>query len=201
MLDTQHLVPAMLYSVALLPPARVSEPLAAIRARLDPEHAPKTTPHITLKQPFATETNALNEAALVRALSRACARHPSFQLELEGVSFFESPRFGCVLYIGARACPQLHALSAALVHAIAELGHKTLGLELEHENRLFFPHLTLAQGLGRQEAEHAQRELSELGSYAFSAERVVVGRCGPDGVWERPYELGLDRSQHSLDLH
>ena len=190
----------MPYSVALLPPPWVSAPLAAIRAGLDPEHAVNTTPHITLKQPYSMRATASHEAALARSLSRACARHASFPMTLEGVSFFESPRYGCVLYIGARDGPPLHRLSSALVHAIADLRHETPGLDAERENQLFLPHLTLAQGLRREDAVRAQRELVDLGSYSFEAERVVIGRCGSDGVWATPFEFGLPRSLPNVDV-
>lgn len=151
----------MHYSIALLPPPHVSKPLAAVRAAFDPEHASKTMPHVTLKQPFAcAEPGPPSEALLFQGVAAACARQPAFPVRLNRVGAFESPRYGCVVYYGVDPCDPLMQLSRAMVEAMRKLGHVTDRLTPDVENRLFFPHLTLAQGLSTQAADQAMRTLS-----------------------------------------
>jgi len=204
--------PAVLYSLALLPPLSVAQPLAQWRARLHPDYAPKISPHITVKQPFVRQESAdqsaydsphasapQHEAELMRALGRCISTHTAFTLQLETPSFFSSSRYGSVVYLGVRRSAALDALSFTLVHAVAALGYITHGLDPERENGLFFPHLTLTQGLSKADAERAVAMLGSAADCSFLATRLVVGRAGDDGVWHRPYELSLAPSVQRSD--
>lgn len=186
---------AMLYSFALLPPAVVSDPCAAARARFDPDHAGKTVPHITMKQPFELRASLSGgEARLIECIKQVAAAREPFVVELGRVDVFHTSRFGSVVHLAVAPSDALSGLHAGLVRTIAALELPTAGLDADQEERLFYPHLTLAQGLTPAQASSVVRELTAPWPRSFVAVDLVVGRCGSDGVWHRPFVLQLGTS-------
>lgn len=178
----------MLISFAILPPPALAAPLASLRARLDPHHAPRTTPHVTLKQPFVL-TDSGQQDALVSRVAHVCSRVAGFELTTREVSMFESPVFGAVVHLRVELSDALHALQRLLVSTVAELG--VVNHEPEREVRLYYPHLTLAQGLSVEAGRAALVELGQLEESSFRVEQVVIGCCADDGVWTIPHRLPL----------
>ncbi|MET0283448.1 MAG: 2'-5' RNA ligase family protein [Polyangiales bacterium] len=173
----------MLVSFALVPPASLSTTFAALRAQLDPEHAAKTIPHLTMKQPF--ETDQLDD---VRACV-AALRLPAVAIDLREAGVFDTPQFGAVLHLHAPRTPALDALHLTLLHAVAHLAHS--GPRLEVEDRVFYPHLTLAQGLTPARAREALASLTLQLPIAFEARELVMGVRDERGVWNRPHSFAL----------
>ncbi|HEX5657302.1 MAG TPA: 2'-5' RNA ligase family protein [Polyangiales bacterium] len=176
----------MLVSFALAPPPELAQTFAVLRAQLDPEHAPKTIPYLTVKQPF--ETGDL-EAVLerVRALR---LREVSIVLRESGV--FDTAQFGSVLHLHAPRTPELDALHTALLQALADVSQS--GPRPEVEDRVFYPHLTLAQGLEAAVAREALGKLTLALPIAFEARELVMGVRDEQGVWNRPHTFALSAS-------
>ena len=181
-----------MHGCALFPPPEYAAPLAAIRARFDPVHATKTVPHITLKQGFAGPAfDSAEEQALVAAVVAAARPFAALHVELDRVDSFGSPEFGGVVYARVLSGPELGALSAAIVNAVSALGYATPQFPAEHENELFFPHLTLAQGLAPHEVDAMLAALGRWRPLQFRARLVGLGRCDADGVWRTPFTCRL----------
>jgi 2'-5' RNA ligase len=189
---TPSKVARMLHALALLPPLHIAEPLAAIRARFDVEHAAKTVPHVTLKQPFELPAGvARGELMLLDVTRQVCSEHRTFAIELSEISVFHSQAFGSVVHVKVVLGEALRALHAALVRRLAS---SELARQTDHganEQRQFYPHLTLAQGLTRERASLVLRELPACWPGSFLASEVVIGRRDEDGVWHRPHVLAL----------
>lgn len=182
-----------MHGCALFPAPEHAAPLAAIRARFDPVHARKTVPHITLKQGFTGPIfDSVEEQALVAAVLGAASGFSSMRVELDRLESFSSPEYGGVVYARVVARPELSALAAAIVNAVAELGYATPAFPAEHENALFFPHLTLAQGLAPGAVEAMLSALSNWQPLQFRAHTVGLGRCDGEGVWRTPFTCRLD---------
>lgn len=132
----------MLVSLALLPPQDLSRMCAALRAQLDPEHAAKTIPHLTMKQPFVCEAEAFEQVVL--RIATLCEQQRALQIELRQAGVFDTAAFGSVLHLHAPRTHELDSLHRAILHALADLSGE--GPTPESEDRVFYPHLTLGQG-------------------------------------------------------
>ncbi|HAP38665.1 MAG TPA: hypothetical protein DCQ94_02795 [Nitrospira sp.] len=183
---SEVLVPE-LHSFALVPEGPLADLLAAQRARFDPVHAAVTVPHVTMKLACMLNGSALpTHEALITWLARECLKQPPFPVHLGEVGTFESCNgHGHVLYIAVRATAPLIELHDRLVQRVALAGVKTAGLSIEREVAMFFPHLTLAQGLS---ADAAREVLSiakrEHVASAFVADRLVTARSVDGTRWE-----------------
>jgi 2'-5' RNA ligase len=182
----------LLHSLAILPPADLATRWSAVRASYDREHAAKTVPHITLKQPF-TLTGELpaRESAMVERLRETCALHGHFSLDLQDVAVFVSRVHGHVVHVKVALSAPLRALQHAIVRLLAREHYTAETDDPAQEERLFYPHLTLAQGLTDEQARRMLQELAATWASSFDAVAVVVGRRGANGVWQRPYVLPL----------
>lgn len=182
-----------LYAMALVPPPALSDACAAVRRQWDREHSDKTFPHITLKQPFTfAEHSAEREAELLLLVHRVCAAHRALQVQLESVSSFESPAHGNVVHVQVALSPAMHALQQALTKAVFSIDGRTAAMTPEQEIEVFYPHLTLAQGLTKTAAAALlATALPAIERQTFLAKSVVVGRCRADGVWEKIADFSL----------
>ncbi len=92
--------------------------------------------HLTLK--FLGEVRPQAMAEVEGAMARVAARTGPFTLFLEGFGAFPTLRRPRVIWMGARATPELRCLKQDLEWALAECG-------FEAETRDFHPHLTLGR--------------------------------------------------------
>jgi 2'-5' RNA ligase len=171
------------WSFALVPPEPLARVLTRQRARFDPAHA-TTIPHITMKLAFVIGEGALaTYSDLVGWLEQECWHQRPFEVQLGEVGVFSScSGYGHVVYIAVNPTPALVELHARLVQGLADVGARTSGVSAKREMALFFPHLTVAQGLSAVAAQ----EVLEIARYeyvpvVFMADRLVVGRS-EDGV-------------------
>jgi 2'-5' RNA ligase len=128
---------------------------------------------------------------LVACIAGLCAEQSPFTVELGDVDVFDTAAFGSVVHLVVILSDALRELHAALVRAVSALELSTSGLDTAAEERLFYPHLTLAQGLTPEGARAAVRALDGPWPRAFVAADLAIGRCGDDGVWHRPLGLRL----------
>ncbi|HRG50626.1 MAG TPA: 2'-5' RNA ligase family protein [Pseudomonadales bacterium] len=179
--------PAFIYAMALVPPPDISAACAAIRKQFDPSRSNKTFPHITLKQPLTMMGNQKTaEQALLQATKNICMQHHPLQIALEKVDRFDSPTHGTVVHVRVTLSPELRQLQQKLVQAISAIGGITEHLTVAQEIQTYYPHLTLAQGLSHEAATLAMA--SNTGAVTqkqFTADSIVVGRCGADQVWKK----------------
>lgn len=181
-----------LYGCALLPPLAEAEPLARIRARFDPGHAAHSQPHVTLKQPFlGPEAGSAAERVLVESVTRATARFAPLTIRLAELGSFGSPIHGHVVYAKAEGGAQIYALARALIDAVEASGFRTPNLPVAHEKELYFPHLTLAQGLSAPAAEAMLAQLIDFEPRSFVIHSVGIGRRLGDGTWLTPFACKL----------
>jgi hypothetical protein len=92
--------------------------------------------------------------------------------------------YGYVVYVPVRATPALIGLHVRLVQGLADGGARTSGVGVEREVAMFFPHLTLAQGLtveGAQQALAIARR--ELAPARFLADRLVTAWSADGDRW------------------
>jgi 2'-5' RNA ligase len=173
------------WSFALVPPEPLARVFAEQRARFDPAHA-ATIPHITMKLAFVIGVGALaTHNDLVGWLERECRRQRPFEVQLGEVGVFSScSGYGHVVYIAVNLTPALAELHARLVQGLADVGAWTSGASVEREMVMFFPHLTLAQGVSAATARKilnvARREHMPA---TFVADRLVLGRSDDGVAW------------------
>lgn len=180
--------PLPLYAMALMPPPDISAVCADVRRQFDPERSDKTFPHITLKQPFMfPDDAAAHEKALLLATQRVCSHHAALTVQLGEISSFDSPVHGSVVHVQVTLSSSLHRLQQALTEAVAAIGGITTHLTPALETRVYYPHLTLAQGLSHAAAAAAMagENIPAFNQQQFVAHQVVVGRCGEDQVWQQ----------------
>jgi len=182
--NTRH---AFIYAMALVPPPEISATCSEIRKQFDPSRSNKTFPHITLKQPFTMVGDQKTaEQALLQATKNICAQHHPLQVDLEQVDRFDSPVHGAVVHVRVTLSPALQQLQQKLVQAISAVGGMTEHLTVVQEIQTYYPHLTLAQGLSHEAAALAMTSNTDaVTQKQFTADSIVVGRCGADQVWEK----------------
>lgn len=175
------------HSFALVPQEPLAGRFAAQRARFDPVHAAVTVPHVTMKLACVLTESALpTHEALITWLTCECLNQRPFQVHLGEVGTFEScSGHGHVLYIAVRPTAPLIDLHDRLVRRVVLAGAKTAGLSIEQEVAMFFPHLTLAQGLSAAAAQEAlalAREEHVVST--FLADRLVTAHSVDGRRWE-----------------
>lgn len=178
---------SILHSFALLPEEPLARVFATQRARYDPVHASMTVPHVTMKLACVLgEGPPATHEDLITWLIRECRDQRPFEVQLGDVGIFEScSGYGYVLYVAVRPTPPLVELHDRLVHALARAGAKTAGLSIEQEVSMFFPHLTLAQGLsvaGAQESLALAWEEHVVST--FLADRLVTAHSVDGRRWQ-----------------
>ncbi len=173
------------WSFALVPPEPLARVFAGQRARFDPSHA-ETVPHITMKLAFVIGEGTLaTHNDLVGWLERECRHQRPFEVQLGEVGVFSScSGYGHVVYIAVSLTPALIELHARLIQGLADVGARTSGVTVEREMAMFFPHLTLAQGLSAVTARkilNVARREHVLAT--FIADRLVLGRSEDGVAW------------------
>lgn len=185
-----------MYSMALIPPPDLSDIYNNIRQKFDSERVNKTFPHITLKQPFIfADADPIHEQKLLEAMKLLCHQQKPFDVQIDNIDMFDSPAHGSVVHLQIHNTPLLSALQSAIVRAVNNIGGITEKLLPEQEEKIYYPHLTLAQGLSRAAAEAAIASIDThtMGHSAFRVQQLVVGRCGSDQVWQKIAELDFTK--------
>ncbi len=175
------------HAFGLLPTERLARGFAAQRARFDQSHASPTVPHVTMKQPFVLgEGQLTTHDDFVEWLNRECCLQRPFEVQLDDVGVFDSRSgYGHVVYVRVRVTPSLIELHDRLVRALAQAGARTSGITAENEVALFFPHLTLAQGLSASAARDVLALVQrEHVASTFMADRLVIARSREGTRWE-----------------
>lgn len=177
--------PSRRYSFALVPPEPLARVFAGQRDRFDQGHA-TTIPHVTMKLSFGLGEGILKtQDDLGRWLERECRGQPPFEVWLDEAGMFGAcSGYGYVVYVPVRATPALIELHARLVQGLADGGARTAGVSVERELAMFFPHLTLAQGLTAEEAQLALMVARrELAPAMFLADRLVTAWSADGERW------------------
>lgn len=123
---------------------------------------PANNMHLTLK--FLGEVSSGNVEALAGMLRTEAARHPRFEMTVDSLGAFPNLHRPRVIWVGAKAPPDLFALQKAIEAETRQLGYPT-------EDRSFSPHLTL----GRI-AQNARPE--EVAQVARVVEDLKIGELG-----------------------
>jgi len=92
--------------------------------------------HLTLK--FLGDVSPVNVDILKQMLTMESAQHPAFDLRVEGIGSFPTPKRPRVLWVGLNAPAALSSLAHGIETASAKLGYPT-------EERGFSPHLTIGR--------------------------------------------------------
>ena len=112
--------------------------------------------HVTLK--FLGEIRPERIAELEAVVERVASATAPFTLVLEGFGAFPTLRRPRVIWMGARATPELRCLKQDLEWALADCG-------FEAETRAFHPHLTLGRADAGDRAgafRHLEERVAEL---------------------------------------
>lgn len=139
--------------IAVAVPDRVSAALAALRRKLEPDHAGvkwvvEKDLHLTLL--FLGEVDQLDLVPICRAVKEVAGRHGPFALDVTGVGGFPNTRRPKVLWagIGGDGVEDLKAIHADLETVLMDLGH------YRREERAYTPHLTLGR-ISQEERDEA----------------------------------------------
>src|SRR5512140_1884589 len=92
--------------------------------------------HLTLK--FLGDVSPSSLDLIKQMLLTEASQFPTFEVEVEGLGCYPSPRRPRVLWVGLKAPAELVSLQRAIEAAAARLGY-------ESEERDFSPHLTIGR--------------------------------------------------------
>jgi len=174
----------MKYSIGLIPPHDISRKLSNVRREIDPEHAIKTIPHITLKQPFNL-LNGVSKQILINRVDALEIRFIPISIFLESLSRFYSPIYQNVIYLKVGMNRELMTLQSDIVLSLSEIAVEHPQLQTQREIEVFYPHLTLAQGLDDDVVEGVmERCASQFEQIEFMAEKLVVASSDQEGNWK-----------------
>lgn len=126
-------------------------------------------PHLNLRQPFDW---LYEEEALKIALSGILRGHPPFRLRLGGWGYFPQG----VVYLRAYGGTPFRRL----YHAFEPLAPPLK----EIEGPSYIPHITLALGLSKEEAQELVRRLPPPPRRSFWVREVALARDGDEGHLE-----------------
>ena len=104
--------------------------------------------HITLK--FLGDTSKASMDELTRILHMEADAHADFDIHINGLRSFPSPKRAHVLYIGIQDSAELEALQRGIETACARIG-------FEPETRRFSPHLTIGRVRQRISTSNLQK--------------------------------------------
>lgn len=127
-----------LYFIALVPTPKIKEEVTQLKIliaeRFHSKQALKSPPHITLHMPFKWKKSKLDKLKAV--MEKMNSNIESFNLELDGFSFFE-PR---VVYVDVKKNEALESLQKRVV----DLCRRELNLDnANYKDRPFRPHMTI----------------------------------------------------------
>jgi 2'-5' RNA ligase len=126
--------------------------------------------HLTIK--FLGDVAATRIEDVKRAVERAAAGRPAFEIEVGGTGCFPAPRNPRVLWVGLTAIPgPLRDLHSALESELAREG-------FPKEAKKFSPHLTIGRVRNPQNAGRLAEELIRKGfePESFHAVEIIVMR-------------------------
>jgi 2'-5' RNA ligase len=152
-----------------------------IYERYGGNHGLRQPPHITVKAPFATADLDAHE----RYLDALARRTDRFEVQLEGIAFFEEP--DAVAFVDVMANARLTELTAAILR---ELAPEATPSPYEASDSVHY-HLTLAF-LEAGMLARAKRDYAAVTPrFAFTADRLglFVGLGGADWVVARVASL------------
>jgi 2'-5' RNA ligase len=160
--------------VAIAVPEPHGSRLQAARRRFGDPLADLIQTHITLVGPRAVPRAALPEIAA--HLAAVAARHPAYQVVLDGTGTFRPVTQVTFLQVGdgAQACTRL----------AADLQTGPLACAAAYP---YHPHVTLAHDVAEGRLDAAQRELADE-RIEFAADALGLYVCGEDEHWH-PHRL------------
>src|SRR4051812_47679100 len=129
------------YFIGIKAPTSIEEPVKQYTAKYSLSHAYKVIPHLVDLHITLLFIGALSEqkvAPLQETLSGLAAQHNDFLLQVDGLSFFGSPKGPRVVYLSVQQSNELNEVQ----RAVAVVG--TEQLDIEADNR-FTPHITIAK--------------------------------------------------------
>lgn len=129
------------YFIGIKAPASTDQLVTQYREKYDLSDAYKVIPHMDDLHITLLFIGALPEqqvGPLQERLAALADNHRQFQLAVDGLSFFGSPKGPRVVYLSIQQSNELHALQ----QSIASIGADQLGVE--QDNR-FTPHITIAK--------------------------------------------------------
>jgi len=138
---------------------------AGLRKTLGPDlirWTPAHNVHLTLK--FLGDVSPANIDILKQMLTMESAQHSAFDMHVEGIGSFPTPKRPRVLWVGLNAPAALPSLAHSIETASAKLGYPA-------EERGFSPHLTI--GRVRQNASAV-----DLQKIRTALEETKIGNLG-----------------------
>lgn len=129
------------YFIGIKAPASIEELVTQYREKYGLSKAYKAIPHLDDLHITLLFIGALTEekvGPLQERLASLAGNHSEFQLTVDGLSFFGSPKGPRVVYLSVQQSTELNALQ----NSVASIGADQLGIE--PDNR-FTPHITIAK--------------------------------------------------------
>ena len=147
--------------------------------------------HLTLK--FLGDISPSSIELIKQMLLTEAAAFPAFEVQVEGLGCYPTPRRPRVLWVGLKAPAELTSLQRAIEAASARLGY-------ESEERDFSPHLTI--GRVRQNASSAdlqkirtaleENQFGSLGRARIDAVHLFKSELRPEGsIYTRLFSAPL----------
>jgi RNA 2',3'-cyclic 3'-phosphodiesterase len=142
---------------------------------------PPQNVHLTLK--FLGDVSPSSLELIMQMMVAEASQFSAFNVEVEGLGCYPSPKRPRVLWVGLKAPAELGSLQRAVETAAARLGY-------EPEERGFSPHLTI--GRVRQNASSAA--LHNIRTAVENTQVGMLGRARVDAVHLYRSELRSDGS-------
>ncbi len=131
-----------LYFIAIIPPPEIVEEIRAFQqdmaTRFGSSKALRVIPHITLKAPFAVETD--QPFSFVKLFEQKVTDEPPFVQELNGFGAFPNYR-NPVIFVRPALNPNLQKLQKSVLHWVQQQVPKA---QMSQTERNFHPHITIA---------------------------------------------------------
>lgn len=153
------------FFIAIIPPEDISAEITSFKQELadayNTQKALRVMPHITLKAPFAIDSN--KEATVLKWFSTIETNATPFQIELNGFGAFDNPK-NPVLFVKPKVSIEMRSLQKDILTAFK---NQFPAIPVHFHEEEFHPHMTIGyRDLAYAEFEKARAAFNERNYHA-----------------------------------